>query len=169
MAFQPNAFFNAGFQVASFSIDAFQKCAFGDDSFQTSPCTTARDRSGYWRLFYYKMQEDALQEKIKTDAIPIEKSEPIVKKVISKKAPKPAVKEESYEEEYQAETLPEFKLKPIYRAQSVHETLSTLPNMDNFSVYVKSAEAKIIHFAVEKQKRRRRARRRAATFLLLAA
>ncbi len=72
-AYQNNSFQNDAFQITpSFAVDAFQKCAFQFGAFQTSECPTptTQERSGWWRLQLYKLQEEALakrQEKAKDE------------------------------------------------------------------------------------------------------
>lgn len=85
IAFQPNAFQLNGFQTsgAVHSVDAFQRCAFQFGAFQTSPCKQDA-RSGYWRLFYYQLQEEALRKR--DEKLQIPEKNPKGSKVVSAKA-----------------------------------------------------------------------------------
>jgi hypothetical protein len=110
-AFQPNAFQVPGFQTTQMSVDAFQKCAFDFQGFQTSECDENSARSGYWRLFFMNMQEEALKQYEEKTGKKVAK-EPVVEEVVKKadvkvkKVKKPVVEEE---------VIPAFKPKPIYR------------------------------------------------------
>jgi len=151
--------FQTAFQPTAFSINAFQIASTGDTA-----------RSGYWREFFYKMQEEALKSEEK-EPKPLQgdaqaESKPVIAKLNAKKA-SPAI-----EKPFQPPALPPFKRSPIYTAPSVQEQLSAVANNDNFSVFAKKLDDKILNLALEKQrrtKRRNRLRRRAAAILLMAA
>lgn len=113
-AFQSNAFFNPGFQTTSFSQQAFQKCAFQYSGFQTDECETG-GRSGYWRLFFTKMQEESLQKT--KEAIQQAVKETISEQVEGQAAPQRARKAKARKPAVVAvEHYPEvrFKRKPIF-------------------------------------------------------
>lgn len=169
-AFQGNAFFVPGFQTsAQFSGDAFQQCAFGSDAWQTSPCHKD-GRSGYWRLFFHEMQEEAnAQDKKRKEGIA---EEPVkVLEVVATEKPKSRIVVEPLAPMFKPEPLPKFKPKALYTAPAVQEKLASLPSIDNFAVFVQEASTSIIQLALEREKRKKRQqlRRRAAAFLLLAA
>src|SRR5574343_357487 len=79
-AFQANAFFNPAFQTTSYSQQAFQQCAFSHTAFQTDECIS-NGRSGYWRLFFTQMQEEALKkpEEKKVETFTQDESKVVVK------------------------------------------------------------------------------------------
>jgi len=134
----------------------------------TTPTNDAK--SGYWRLFYYKMQEEALKvgekvvEKIETEA----KRDKVVLLATKKKVLKPRVEQEK---DFIPEPLPKFKPLPVYAEPSAHELLSSLPSLHNFTVFINRAETRLFSLAVAREQKikRRHARRRVAAFLLLAA
>lgn len=118
-AFQSNAFFNPAFQTVSHSQMAFQKCAFSHTAFQTDECEND-GRSGYWRLFFTKMQEEALRKKDEKEAETTQAEETVGRVApVSKgngrdgkrKAPKPSQVEP---QEGHVEKIPPFRPKPIY-------------------------------------------------------
>lgn len=136
----------------------------------TGATPTNDTKSGYWRLFYYKMQEEALKvgeevvEKIETKA----KRDTVVLLAAKKKAPKPRVE---LEKDFVPEPLPKFKPLPVYTEPSVHELLDSVPSVHNFAVFINRAEIKLFSLAVAREQKikRRHVRRRVAAFLLLAA
>jgi hypothetical protein len=115
-AFQPNAFQLGAFQIEPVhSTDAFQRCAFQSPGFQTSECKKSDGRSGYWRLFFYQLQEASLRardEKLKVPKDVQEYSEVILH---TKEKPKKAQDKPKQAMEYPPEDiLPAPKLpRPI--------------------------------------------------------
>lgn len=93
-----------------FSSGSFAKASFSITAFKMAQDTDTA-RSGYWRLFYYNMQEEALKkdEQVKGKAETESKSESSQAKPIAQ--PKPKRKPEPVVTE---EPIPHL-LKPVYR------------------------------------------------------
>lgn len=171
-AFQADAFFNPSFQTVLHSQIAFQKCAFSHGGFQTDECDAGSGRSGYWRLFFTQMQEEALnagkQAEKSEEGVKAEQPTPTVKKRKAKRAETRPESKAPVEPRVVAEPPP-FRLRPIYTSPSTYEQLAALPRLvyDDFSATY--LHRKVISLEAERIKRRKQARRRAAAFLLMAA
>ena len=170
-AFQGNAFFNPAFQTTQFSQSAFQQCAFSHQGFQTDECISG-GRSGYWRLFFTQMQEEALKQDAEsktTTERPVESTKPAPEKVKAKAKPKRKAVEKAVNQPQPIE-VPQFRLKPLYEQPNTYDALADLPPimLTTYSVATLKNQA-IINLEHERLKRRKQARRRAAAFLLLAA
>lgn len=125
------------------------------------------NRSGYWRLFFTQMQEEALKQYEEKTGKSVEKLPVTVDKKPTKKKQLKPVKEVSAEDDL---LVPQpFVTAPVKTTTSVGELLSKLhelpPANDPYILAVLSA--KIVE--IQLSKRRRGNRRRAAAFLLLAA
>lgn len=128
--------------------------------------------SGYWRLFFYNMQEEALNAEKKKTAEKVDAGGAVVKESVAKKEtprkrPRGAKVENSLraaEPQTEAKS-PAFRLAPAVTGPSVYEQVQQLVALDP----TKYTEAR--HNSRERitKQRKQRARRRAAAFLLLAA
>ena len=80
-------------------------------------------RSGYWRLFYYEMQEEALREK-RDDQVPANAvaQDTLIKREDISVAAKPVRKKRVEKEEKPREPI----LKPLYRQSAVAAEKDTL-------------------------------------------
>ena len=155
------------FHRSSFSPVSFSRAAFAG---ATSAPEAQDGRSGYWRLFFTKMQEEALRPEEEQKPVVDQPKEAVeisveAKPAKKKKPPVKLVPLEKYE-------VPNFKRKPIYSnpiptAPSLAETLLQLPKID-FEGWIYAAQRNAVIINLEHE-RRKRARRRAAAFLLMAA
>lgn len=165
-AFQANAFQNNAYQTTSFSQIAFQQCAFQDTAFQTDPCVND-GRSGYWRLFFTQMQEEALKKRD-------EKKEPAevvgtvteIKTDKRTKVRKPAAPPKPAKVEKPLPVIP-FRKLPTKLEPTAFDELAKLPPLA-LETYARHLSGVIINLATEKEKRKKH-RRKLAAFLLMAA
>lgn len=127
---------------------------------------TQDGKSGYWRLFFYKMQEEALKtEEPASEATAQPAEQPRLAKAPKKKARKPyEVKEQAYE----PITFPPFIRKAVYTQPSSYEKIQGVEPLPA-PVLIRHNRDNVVQLNLEKIKRKQRARRRAAAFLLLAA
>lgn len=125
------------------------------------------ERSGYWRLFFTQMQEEALKQYEEKTGKKVEKMASVEAKKTSKKKPLKVVKEVSEVEEPQS--VSSFVAAPVKTSASVGELLAKLPELPaaNDPYILAVLSAKVVELRISKQ--RREQRRRAAVFLLLAA
>lgn len=151
---------------------AFQSTAFSFNAFQIASDTSSA-RSGYWRQFFYNLQEESLKADEKP--VPEVKQDKSEKTVVAMNARKPVKKAPRKVEEvmpFEPEPLPAFRRKPVYKTVTVQDELAALPTAKNFAVFANKLENKVVQLAVQrerKQKQRRRLRRKVAALLLLAA
>ena len=125
------------------------------------------ERSGYWRLFFTQMQEEALKQYEEKTGKKVEKLPTAEAKKPIKKKPVKASVEEMVEDV--APLPPPFTVAPVKTIASVGELLAKLPELPaaNDPYVLAVLSAKIVELQISK--RRRDSRRRAAAFLLLAA
>mgnify|MGYP000270539646 CR=1 FL=1 len=93
------------FLPASFNPTSFSRVSFNG----ASQPVVQDGRSGYWRLFYYQLQEEALKEKPPANVVKEVKPSPVVKK----KAKPRRVEKEEVEEAIPFRPLPMFERKEI--------------------------------------------------------
>lgn len=129
---------------------------------------TQSGRSGYWRLFYTQLQEEALKKDEKTveHTGSMVVTETVHDKVAApKKLAKKKVPAHVTPEVFVPPDLPTFKRTPVYTTPSIYEQVQQLIALDPVP-YTKAR-----HNSRERitKQRKQRARRRAAAFLLLAA
>lgn len=128
-------------------------------------------RSGYWRLFFYNMQEEALNAEKEKTTEKVDAGGAVAKKSVAKKeAPRkrtriPKAENSLRAAEPQEEKIPAFRLAPAVTGPSVYEQVQQLIALGPVP-YTKARHNN--RERITKQ-RKQRARRRAAAFLLLAA
>lgn len=168
-SFQSNYFQTNAFQTAQFSQAAFQQCAFSHEGFQTDECIS-NGRSGYWRLFFTNMQEEALKkrdEKTNGDSGKLATPEVVASK--SKKQPKPVTpkKREPSKVAPKAPVIP-FRRLPTKLEPNAFDMLAELPPLMVES-YLLSLSSRVIINLDDERIQRRKKKRKLAAFLLLAA
>lgn len=150
----------------TFFAQDFLKAQYFSQRYMHGPQEETSGRSGHWRLFFYKMQEEALKTEKPTPEITEQHPEqPKLAKVAKKKVRKPYEVKEEIPEPIK---VPPFKRKPVYTQPSAHEKLLALQPLPA-PVRIRHNRDNVIQLNIEKIKRKQRARRRAAAFLLLAA
>lgn len=151
-----NTFFGQDFLKAKFF-----KPAYLHGAGEAPP--TQDGKSGYWRLFFMKMQEEALKKNDKeTESKPVPAEVVAIKpkrvkrriaKVQREELPAPEIK------------LAPFVLRPVVEQPNSYDALANLPPMPTATVF--SLEVYRNQVIISKQRKQKR--RRAAAFLLLAA
>jgi hypothetical protein len=132
-------------------------------------------RSGYWRLFFTQMQEDALNESNKTETVSEESGSTQPHQTPAKvhRTPKrKKVKQSSVpKHEVRPKTPSTFNLPIVVANPSAYEQLAELPILPTITYSLSTYQqiGVIIDLDSVRRKRRQRARRRAAAFLLMAA
>ncbi len=131
-------------------------------------------RSGYWRLFFTNLQEEALRvdtQTSKVSAAPPANAGATVSKPKRKKVVKPVRGQEpKVEDEPLIQSVP-LRLSPVRALPTLQDAIKTLvplPASTAFSHKVYQQSATVHSFAAARKKREQQ-RRRAAAFLLLAA
>lgn len=156
---------------SSFSPVSFSRIAFNGAQ-QIIP-ERQDGRSGYWRLFFTQMQEEALKEyekktEPKSDTGAVEPTPVEAKKAPAKKKPKRAERE--VVDQPEPIELPKFRRKPIYQTPNTYDALANLPNIETlYQSVVSIRNTLIIDLEQQRIQRRKQTRRRVAAFLLLAA
>lgn len=152
------------FNPSSFSPVSFSRISFNGVQ------AANEGRSGYWRLFFMQMQEDALKKSVKeevkkiveTTAYEVKTPKKTVKKVEKRKVPngEPVAKP--------TPIIP-FRKLPTKLEPTVYDELANLPTIA-IEQYLFSiqATATLYNFEAEREKRRKH-RRKVAAFLLMAA
>ena len=131
-----------------------------------------KGRSGYWRLFFTKLQEEALtKERQNAEAKP-EKTDAVAQVVAARVPEKKArTSKKSAEVRAPATARPAISLKTPAREHSptIGELLSELPRFSWTQFSKKAIDLSVAaRDEVVRIKRRQQARRRAVAFLLLA-
>lgn len=112
-----------------FHHSSFQPLSFSIQSFKMAGQTHTQDaRSGYWRLFYYQMQEEALKTGEAEKAKPAEATPEVVaeeKPIETKAKPKAKVEKLAFEPT-PAPSKPPMRLKPVYRAPEHYDVRPAL-------------------------------------------
>lgn len=138
---------------------------------------TATARSGYWRLFFMEMQEEALKKTVKEEAKKayektVGDSGKLAASKVStpprKKQPKSVVPKKREKVEKPTPIIP-FRKLPTKLEPTVYDELVKLPEIaiEQYTFVIR-ANAVLYNFEQEKQKRRKH-RRKVAAFLLMAA
>jgi len=153
----------------TFFAQDFLKAQYFSQRYMHGPQEETSGRSGYWRLFFYKMQEEALKSEEQIPEITEQHSEQPKPAKVAKVAKKIRKPYEVKEEIPEPIKLPPFKRKPVYTQPSAHEKLLALQPLPAPVRIRHNREDNVIQLNIEKIKRKQRARRRAAAFLLLAA
>lgn len=137
------------------------------------PLAANEGRSGYWRLFFMNMQEEALKANSEQ---PVNQKEKALEQVQGQEAPqrkstskKKVKKPRAVERDEYPNVIP-FRRKPIYSDPTpvinVYEDLLTLKPLPSAMSFI---EVKIASIREARIKRHQRNRRRAAALLLMAA
>ena len=159
------------FNRSSFSPVSFSRISFNGVQ------AANEGRSGYWRLFFTNLQEEALKkdepERRDSSQKVLEETPKVVRKTKIKKSKRPVIRQPELREKVDSDTTipnPPFRLKPIYDQPNTYDALRELEFLPYSVVNLTRVENRvIINLNQERIKRRKQARRRAAAFLLLAA
>lgn len=151
------------FNRSSFSPVSFSRISFNGVQ------AANEGRSGYWRLFFTNLQEEALKkdEKVDVDTGKLATPEAVVSE--SKKQPKPVVSKRStrIKAPQPAQSFTPPVLAPVKTLPSVYEELMRLPPLIiEQSFWAFQQQTTIISLDKERQRRRRK---KVAAFLLMAA
>jgi hypothetical protein len=122
-------------------------------------------RSGYWRLFFYQMQEEALKQYEENTGKKVKKQDKPVE-VVAETVPVVKTKRKKIVERIEEPKLPPLKLNPVVASPTAYDQLAELPPWV-FNAIIE--QTNVIDLDYHRNKRRQRTRRRAAAFLLMAA
>lgn len=152
----------------------FNRSSFSPVSFSTISFNGARladeGRSGYWRLFFTNLQEEALKKRDEKTTEPA-RQRPVVQATQpkDKKQPKPALpkRRKKVEVEKPLPIIP-FRKLPTKLEPTAFDELAKLPAIA-FDLYIQQLTGVIINLDEERAARRRSKRKKLAAFLLMAA